>query len=88
MANKLTRGADADASASIQRHFSEDVDDEIGDLKAQRLLDLVLSEIAPTVYNRAISDADAYFQGKVEDIEGSCHEPGFSFWPGARSSNP
>lgn len=66
--------------ASIKRYFAEELDQEIGDLKAGLLLDYVLREIAPTVYNRAIADAQSYFQGRVADLEGVCYEREFAYW--------
>ena len=54
---------------------------EVGDLKAKLLLDFFLGEIGPIVYNSAIADAQAYFQGKVADLEGSCYEAEFGYWP-------
>jgi uncharacterized protein (DUF2164 family) len=66
--------------ASIRRYFEEKLDDEIGELKAALLLDYALAEIAPTVYNQAIADAQAYFQDKVGDLDGACHEREFGFW--------
>jgi uncharacterized protein (DUF2164 family) len=65
---------------SIKKYFAEHMDEEIGDLKAGMLLDYCLKEIAPTVYNRAIADAQAYFQGRVSDLEGVCYEPEFTYW--------
>ena len=56
------------------------MDEEVGDLKAKLLLDFFLGELGPTVYNGAIADAQAYFQGKVADLEGSCYEAEFSYW--------
>jgi uncharacterized protein (DUF2164 family) len=50
-------------------------------VKAGLLLDYVLKEIGPTIYNQAIADAQAYFTGRVADLEGVCHEPEFGFWP-------
>lgn len=37
------------------------MDEEIGDLQADLLLDYVLGEIGPTVYNRAIADFKGVF---------------------------
>lgn len=76
--------------ASIKRYVAENLDEEIGDLKAGLLLDFVMKEIAPTVYNRAISDAQTYFQARVADLEGVCYEEEFGYWmdgkrPGART---
>ena len=65
---------------SIKRYFVENMDEDIGDLKASLLLDFCLREIGPTVYNGAITDAQAYMQDKVADVEGSCYEPEFGYW--------
>jgi len=66
--------------ASIKRYVAENLDQDIGDLKARILLDYVLKEIGPTVYNRAITDAQAYFQGRVADLDGVCFEKEFGYW--------
>ena len=66
--------------ASIRRYFEQELEEEIGDLQAGFLLDYVLKELAPTVYNRAIADAQAWMLGRVEDLEGSLYEPEFDFW--------
>ena len=44
------------------------------------LLDYCLKEIGPTIYNQAIADAQSYFQGRVSDLEGVCHEEEFTYW--------
>jgi uncharacterized protein (DUF2164 family) len=66
--------------ASIKRFFAEHLDEDIGDLKAGLVLEYCLKEIAPVVYNRAIADAQSYFQGRVADLEGVCYEPEFTYW--------
>jgi uncharacterized protein (DUF2164 family) len=81
LAIKLAGESRARAIASIKRYFAEQMDDhEVGDLKADLLLGFFLQEIAPTVYNRAITDAQSYFQEKTADLEGSCYEPEFGYW--------
>ena len=67
--------------ASIKRYAAANLDEEIGDLKAGLLLDYCLKEIGPSIYNQAIADAQAYFTGRVADLEGVCHEPELGFWP-------
>ena len=67
--------------SSIKGYAAEHLDEEVGDLKAGLLLDYVLKEIGPTIYNQAIADAQSYFTGRVADLEGVCHEPEFGFWP-------
>ena len=74
---KETRGELID---SLKRFFDQELDQEIGDLKAELVLQFFLEEIGPTVYNKAIADAQAYFHGKVEDLEGTCYEPEQGYW--------
>ena len=80
MSITLSQDARQKATASIRKFFDEKLDDEIGDLKAELLLDFVLKEIAPTVYNKAVLDAQAYFQEKAQDLDGSCYEKEFGYW--------
>jgi uncharacterized protein (DUF2164 family) len=81
MAIKLSPETTKQLIASIKRYAAANLDDEIGDLKAGLLLDYVLKEVGPSIYNQAIADAQAYFTGRVADLEGVCHEPEFGFWP-------
>ena len=66
--------------SSIKRYVAENFDQDIGDLKAGRLLDYFLNEIGPTVYNQAIADAQGYFSARVSDLEGVCFEKEFTYW--------
>ena len=70
---------------SIKRYLSEQLDEEAGDLKATMFLEFCLKEIGPSVYNRAIADAQAFFQERIGDLEGVCFETEFTYWtPPAR----
>ena len=80
MAIKIPKETKQKLIESIQRYFEENMDEEIGDLKAALLLDYCVKEIGPTIYNHAIADAEAYMRGKVADVEGSCYEPEFGYW--------
>lgn len=65
---------------SIKRYVAENLDEEIGDLKASLLLDFVLEEIGPHIYNQAIDDAQAYLHEKVTDMENSCFALEGTYW--------
>jgi len=69
------------AVASIKRYFSEQLDQEIGELQGRLLLEFFLKEIGPSVYNAAIGDAQTYFRDRVADLEGVCFAPEFGYWP-------
>jgi len=71
------------AVASLRRYFAENWNQDVGDLKAGLLLDYFLKEIGPSVYNRAIGDAQVYFRDRVVDLEGTCCEKEFGYWPPA-----
>lgn len=66
--------------ASIKRFFAETLDDDIGDLKASLLLEFVLREMGPSVYNRAVADAQARIQDMVLDLDSSCYEADLGYW--------
>ena len=68
------------ALESIKRFFTEEMENDIGDLKANTVLCFFLEELAPSVYNRAVSDAQGRVMESVGDLDGSCHEPEFGFW--------
>jgi uncharacterized protein (DUF2164 family) len=69
------------ALASVKRYFLEEMEQEIGDLKAELLLDFFVREIGPTVYNQAIADARAFFEERSADLEGICYQVEFPYWP-------
>ena len=76
LAIRFEQPAKAELISAIKHYFAENMDDvEVGDLKAQLLLDFFLQEIGPRIYNKAIADATSYMQEKVADMEGSCYEP-------------
>lgn len=68
------------AVASIQRYFSENLDEEIGSLTAGALLGFFLKEIAPVVYNQAVADAQARLQARVMELDVEVYEEPFQFW--------
>jgi len=65
---------------SIRRFFAEELDDDIGDLKARSALDFFVREIGPSVYNQAITDAQATMTVAVVDLAGNRYEPEFNYW--------
>ena len=84
MAITLPPDARKQALASLKQYLSENLAEDAGDLQASLLLDYILKEIGPTIYNRAIQDAQTYLQDRVADLEGVCHEKEFGYWPEQR----
>ena len=77
---KLPKPTEQKLTASIQRYMSENFGEELGELKAGIFLKFFLEEIAPSVYNLAISDAQSYLQERVADLENVCFAQEFGFW--------
>lgn len=80
MAIELPPDKTKQLTLSIQRYFADELEQEIGDLKARLLLDYIMKEVGACVYNQAISDAQTYFAARVADLEGVCYEREFTYW--------
>lgn len=81
MTISLSPDARTHALASIKRYLAEELELDVGDLKAGLLLDFFLREIGPSVYNGAIADAQTYLRDRVADLDGACALPEFAYWP-------
>lgn len=55
-------------TAALQRYFRDELDQDLGELPAQMLLDFIAAEIGPAFYNRGLYDAQAVLAKKVDDI--------------------
>jgi uncharacterized protein (DUF2164 family) len=80
MTIKLSDDTRAKALKSIRRYFAEQLDLDLGDLQSGLLLDFVLAEIGPSVYNAAVADAQVFLRDRITDLEGTCFEPEFNYW--------
>lgn len=80
MTMELTDGQRAKAIQSIHRFVEEELDQDIGELKAGLVLDFMLREIGPSIYNLAISDAQTYLRDRLLDLEAACYFPEFTYW--------
>ena len=70
------------AITSLKRYFEENLD-PIGDLPAGLLLNFILEEIGPVIYNQAISDAQTRLTQRVADLNGELYADEFQYWPRA-----
>ena len=78
---ELSQQDRADAVASIKRYFRENMPEPIGDLPAELLLNYFIEEIGPAIYNRAVADAQARLQQRVQDLDGELFADAFQYWP-------
>lgn len=80
MTIKLNQDAETYLLGSIKRFFAEELEEDIGDLKAMRVLEFCMREIGPSVYNQAIADAQTYVEERLSDLGGAKFEPEFDYW--------
>ena len=80
MSIELTKQEISDIIPSLQKYFREDMEMELNEMHAKFLLSFILKEIAPFAYNKGVSDAESYFRAKIEDLQGTCFEPGLTYW--------
>ena len=80
MTIELNKDARAEAIASIQRYFEENMEERIGNVAAGGLLGYFLEELGPLVYNQAVADVQERLQARVAELDIEVHEDEFQYW--------
>jgi len=80
MAIELTPEARKEAISSIERYFKENMEEPIGNIAAGALLGFFLEEIGPSIYNKAVADAQDRIQTRVLELDIEVHEEEFQYW--------
>lgn len=81
MAVTLSADAQKRALASITRFCAAELEGEVSEIQAGLLLKFILAEIGPTLYNTGVSDSQAFLRDRLADLEATCYEPEFVYWP-------
>ena len=58
----------------LQSYFAENFDEPLSEFRADGLLDFIIRELGPPVYNQGVRDAHAYMVDKLTDLEGEVYE--------------
>ncbi|WP_339258915.1 DUF2164 domain-containing protein [Lysinibacillus sp. FSL K6-3209] len=66
---RLTKEQQEQIIADIQRFFYNQREEDISDFEAQRVLDFVKENIAPYIYNAAISDAKYVVESQLSALD-------------------
>ena len=77
---ELPKDVHAQAVASIERYFSEEHGERIGNMAAGALLNFFLADIAPAVYNLAVAQAQESMQARSAELDIDLHENAFTWW--------
>ena len=71
--------------ASFKAYFRDEREEEIGDLQAGLLLDFVVAEVGPSLYNQGVRDARARVEALAADLDATLHEPELGYTAALRT---
>ena len=80
MTFELPKEVRAEAIASIERYFRENMEEKIGNIAAGALLAYFLEELGPLVYNKAVADIQERLQIRISELDIDHHEDEFQYW--------
>lgn len=67
---KLSKEKREQMKNEIKVYFSNERDEDLGDLGAGLILDFIIEELAPEFYNQGVFDAYQYMNDRMEDVLG------------------
>lgn len=55
---------------NLKRYFWQERNEELSNLGAELLLDFIINDLGPHIYNKGVEDCHAYMYERVEDLLG------------------
>lgn len=55
---------------NLKRYYWNERDEELSNLGAELLLDFIVNDIGPYIYNKGVEDSYAYINERTEDLLG------------------
>lgn len=80
MTIELSKEARKAAASSIQRYLNENIEEDIGNVTADALLQFFIEEIGPCIYNKAVSDVQERLQSRIMELDVEVYEEEFRYW--------
>jgi uncharacterized protein (DUF2164 family) len=65
---KLTKEKREYMISAIKNYFSNERDEDLGDLASSMILDFFIDELASEFYNQGVYDSYAYMNDRCEDL--------------------
>lgn len=62
---------------SLREFASQHLDEELTELQAMLLLDHVLSDLGPVIYNQALQHARGFIEERAADLDAALHRAEF-----------
>ena len=80
MSIELTKEARQTALESLQKYFAENLEQSLGNLAGGLLLNFILEEIGPSIYNQGVADAQERMQERLSELDYEVHADEFPYW--------
>lgn len=80
MAIELSKEAKQNALESLQKYFEANMEEPLGNLAGGALLNFILEEIGPSIYNKGVADAQERMQVRLSELDYEIHEDEFQYW--------
>ena len=80
MTIELTKEAKQNALESLQKYFEVNMEEPLGNLAAGALLQFILEEIGPSIYNKGVADAQERMQARIGELDYEVHADEFQYW--------
>ena len=84
MTIELTKEAKQTALESLQKYFAENMEEPLGNLAGGALLNFILEEIGPSIYNKGVADAQERMQARISELDYEVHADEFQYWRKAK----
>ena len=55
---------------NLKRYYFKERDEELSDLGAELLMDFIVNDLGPYIYNKAVEDSYVYMNERIEDLLG------------------
>ncbi|MBI9014315.1 MAG: DUF2164 domain-containing protein [Clostridiales bacterium] len=65
---KLTQPIKEKIIYELQSYFENERDEDLGNIGAELLVDFILKEVGPMIYNQALIDVHELMEEKLDDI--------------------
>ena len=80
MTIELSKEARKAAVSSIERYFRENMEEQIGNMTADALLQFFVEEVGPSIYNKAVADVQTRMQSRIMELDVEVYEDEFRYW--------
>ena len=76
----LPRDQRQDAIKALSQYCAENLDEPVGNLAIEALLDFIAQDLGPLFYNQGVQDAQARLQGLITDLDQDVYAEPFTYW--------